>query len=152
MNWWAKYNTKGMIKKLLTPTVNKLGTTPLFFANAVRFKAAWTKPFNALMTRNDRFYLNREKTSVTVPFMVAKFRLRQYYGSFDGFKVIRLFCGGSDSSFESRFFMDIILPHKIDGLMEVVMKLNSNNAKLLREGFKHVARMITKLRIPKWKI
>ena len=122
VNWWAKYNTKGMIKKFLTPTVSKLGTTPLFFANAVHFKAAWTKPFKASMTRNDRFYLD-EEASVAAPFMMAKFRLRQYYGSFDDYKVIRLFCGCSDgcgSSFENWFCMDIILPHKRNGLKDVV--------------------------------
>ncbi|KAF3441489.1 hypothetical protein FNV43_RR15403 [Rhamnella rubrinervis] len=56
LNLWAKYNTKGMISEFLPPTIKTL-EPPFLLANAVHFKAAWEKPFEASKTRNEDFHL-----------------------------------------------------------------------------------------------
>ncbi|KAF3441486.1 hypothetical protein FNV43_RR15400 [Rhamnella rubrinervis] len=146
LNSWAKYNTKGMISEFLPPTV-KILQPPLLLANAIHFKAAWEKPFKASETRNEDFHLLDRKTSVSVPFMVETSR-REYYGSFEDFKVIRLFCRGN--TLRKQFCMDIILPHKRDGLQDVIEKFNSN-PKLLQEDFELDTKRVDELWIPKWK-
>ena len=149
MNSWAKYNTKGMIREFLSPNITKL-KGPLLLANAVHFKAAWAEPFKASMTRNEDFHLLDGKTSVGVPFMIETSR-REYYGSFEDFKVVRLFCRQNvGNSLKKQFCMDIILPHKRDGLQDVIEKFNSN-PKMLQEDFKLHRKRVDELWIPKWK-
>ncbi|KAF3441490.1 hypothetical protein FNV43_RR15404 [Rhamnella rubrinervis] len=46
--------------------------------------------------------------------------------------------------------MDIILPHKRDGLQDVIENFNSN-PKLLQEDFKLDTKIVNKLWIPKWR-
>ncbi|KAF3441488.1 hypothetical protein FNV43_RR15402 [Rhamnella rubrinervis] len=87
------------------------------------------------------------KTNVNVPFMIETSR-REYYGSFEDFKVIRLFCRGN--SLRKQFCMDIILPHKRDSLQDVIEKFNSN-PKLLQEDFELDTKRVDELWLQKWK-
>nr|XP_048318030.1 serpin-ZXA-like [Ziziphus jujuba var. spinosa] len=65
VNSWADEKTKGLVKGFLPPTSKLKG--PLFFANALYFKAAWLDQFVASSTRDEDFHLLDGKT-IGAPF------------------------------------------------------------------------------------
>lgn len=54
VNAWAKEKTNGKISKILTDPVRK--DMKILIANAIYFKADWTKPFKKNQTRKQLFY------------------------------------------------------------------------------------------------
>ncbi|XP_015895967.2 serpin-ZX [Ziziphus jujuba] len=149
VNSWAEEKTKGLIKGFLPPTSKLKG--PLFFANALYFKAAWLDQFVASSTRDEDFHLLDGKT-IRAPFMTQIEESMQRCGSFEDFKVIRLnySTGGCYSNNHPRFCMDIILPERKNGLQDLLERFNSDT-KLLLQDFKLEDMLVTEIWIPKWK-
>ncbi|KAH7516729.1 serpin-ZXA [Ziziphus jujuba] len=150
VNSWAEKNTNGLIKDFLSPPTQLF--PPFFLANALYFKATWKDQFDAALTRDKNFHLLDGKT-IEVPFMVQKQRMTQSYGSFKDFKVIRLYYNQGDDYryMHERMCMDIILPHKKDGLQDLLHKFNSYDAKNLLHNFDLQPMEFSKIWIPKWK-
>ncbi|XP_022962081.1 serpin-ZX-like [Cucurbita moschata] len=145
VNSWVEKNTNGLIKEILPPgSVD--GFTRLILANALYFKGAWDKKFDASKTVKRDFYLV-DGSSVEAPFMTDK--EDQYVAVFDGFKVLALpYSQGSDPR---RFSMYFFLPDSKDGLGSLIEKLDSE------PGFidRHIPRRkheLGKFMIPKFKI
>ncbi|CAN6310183.1 unnamed protein product [Urochloa humidicola] len=66
VNSWVEKVTSGLIKQILPPgAVNQ--DTRLVLGNALYFKGAWTKKFDASKTRDSEFYL-LDGSSVQAPF------------------------------------------------------------------------------------
>ncbi|KAH7516705.1 hypothetical protein FEM48_Zijuj10G0163400 [Ziziphus jujuba var. spinosa] len=149
VNSWAEEKTKGLMKGFLPPTSKLKG--PLFFANALYFKAAWLDQFVASSTRDEDFHLLDGKT-IRAPFMTQIEESMKMCGSFEDFKVIRLNynSGRCYSNNFPRFCMDIILPERKNGLEDLLEKFNSDT-KLLLQDFKLEDMLVTEMWIPKWK-
>ncbi|KAG6598399.1 Serpin-ZX, partial [Cucurbita argyrosperma subsp. sororia] len=145
VNSWVERNTYGLIKEILPPrSVDSF--TRLILANALYFKGAWEKKFDASKIVKRDFYLV-DGSSVEAPFMTDK--EDQYVAVFDGFKVLALpYSQGSDPR---RFSMYFFLPDSKDGLASLIEKLDSE------PGFidRHIPRRkheLGKFMIPKFKI
>ncbi|XP_023547018.1 serpin-ZX-like isoform X2 [Cucurbita pepo subsp. pepo] len=145
VNSWVEKNTNGLIKEILPPgSVDSF--TRLILANALYFKGAWEKKFDASKTVKRDFYLV-DGSSVEAPFMTDK--EDQYVAVFDGFKVLALpYSQGSDPR---RFSMYFFLPDSKDGLGSLIEKLDSE------AGFidRHIPRRkheLGRFMIPKFKI
>ncbi|XP_015866454.3 serpin-ZX-like [Ziziphus jujuba] len=149
VNSWAEEKRKGLMKGFLPPTSKLKG--PLFFANALYFKAAWLDQFVASSTRDEDFHHLDGKT-IRAPFMTQIEESMKMCGSFEDFKVIRLNynTGRCYSNNFPRFCMDIILPERKNGLQDLLEKFNSDT-KLLLQDFKLEDMLVTEMWIPKWK-
>ncbi|KAL6203066.1 hypothetical protein ACLB2K_026770 [Fragaria x ananassa] len=91
VNAWVKKETKGLIPQILPPGSIKTETS-LICANALYFKATWSKPhFTEPKTKEHEFHLMNGDSVMKVPFMTSNDC--HYIGAFDGFKVLRLFSG-----------------------------------------------------------
>ncbi|KAL6195737.1 hypothetical protein ACLB2K_031355 [Fragaria x ananassa] len=89
VNAWVKKETKGLIPQILPPGSIKTETS-LICANALYFKATWSKPyFTEPKTKEHEFHLMNGDSVMKVPFMTSNDC--HYIGAFDGFKVLRLF-------------------------------------------------------------
>ncbi|CAN1184715.1 At1g47710 [Linum perenne] len=154
VNSWATKSTNGRISNILNPGyINK--DTPLVLTNAIYFKAFWSKNFeNCSSSDTKDFHLIDGINKVTtVPFMHngnTWFR----YGKFDKFKVIELsYKTGRPHEYGQKdegpcFSMYIFLPHKVDGLSEMIGKLSVTLSRTL-DGLKQTN--MKKVVIPKWK-
>ena len=67
INAWASDHTEGSIRDLIPPGAIRRWTK-LILTSAVTFRAAWSSPFNAALTADDRFFLLDGSESV-VPMM-----------------------------------------------------------------------------------
>ncbi|KAA8530479.1 hypothetical protein F0562_005188 [Nyssa sinensis] len=122
INSWSESATKGLIKELL-PSGSLDDDTALVLANALYFKGTWSRKFDETMTRDRDFRLLGGQL-VRVPFMTARQYEQQLYGSFDGYKILRI--PYQDGQNASQFSMYFFLPHEVDGLQNLVHKFNSN--------------------------
>lgn len=145
VNMWAEKETSGLIKEVLPPgSVDN--TTRLIFANALYFKGAWNKKFDASATKEYDFHL-LNGSSVQVPFMISK--KKQFVSSFDGFKVLGLpYKQGED---KRRFTMYFFLPDPKDGLPALVEKVGSESSFLDRH-LPHQEIEVGDFRLPRFKI
>ncbi|KAF5759229.1 putative Serpin family protein [Helianthus annuus] len=86
VNSWAKEQTHGVIKEVITDKEVTDGTM-LILANAIYFKGTWTQPFETSLTEEGDFHLlNGNK--VKVPFMTNY--ENQFVHEYDDFKVLGL--------------------------------------------------------------
>jgi serpin B len=145
VNLWAKKNTNGFIRDVLSRgTVTNL--TRLIFANALYFKGTWDQPFDASKTKHHDFYLFNGN-SVKVPFMTS--HRKQFVGAFDGFKVLRLpYEQGVD---KRQFSMYLFLPDAKDGLLTLIEKMASE-PEFLKHNLPKTKVEVGDFRIPKFEI
>lgn len=117
INKWVNDKTQGTIDQIVTPPIDS--QTIMFLINAVYFKGAWTSPFEAELTSEQRF--NRaDGQTVTVPTMYQS-------GSFDylktsGFQALRLPYGEDE-----QMAMVLFLPDQDTSLSEFQNQLNQDN-------------------------
>ncbi|CAL4934742.1 unnamed protein product [Urochloa decumbens] len=145
VNSWVEKVTSGLIKELLPPeSVNQ--ATTLVLANALYFKGAWTKKFDASKTRDGVFHL-LDGGSVQAPFMSSTDD--QYMSSYGNLKVLKLpYQQGGD---KRQFSMYILLPEAQDGLWSLAEKLRSEPEFL----DKHIPMdkiPVGQIKVPKFKI
>ena len=88
VNPWAENATNGLIKELL-PLGSLTNETALVLANALYFKGAWAKMFDAFMTTPKDFHLLNGQTTI-VPFMTSNPYEKHFYKSFDDFKILQI--------------------------------------------------------------
>ncbi|KAL5550880.1 hypothetical protein UlMin_001056 [Ulmus minor] len=150
INLWVENETEGLIKDLIKPNI-KL-EPPVVLVNALYFKGAWENEIfhKGSKTRKEEFHLLSGET-IEVPFM---FGIQDYYfyRSFPDFKVLKL-PYQSDQEQNKQFSMYIFLPHSVNGLKDMIEKLNSGKISLMDNSFFHHLEMekLSEVRIPKWK-
>ncbi|KAG2600950.1 hypothetical protein PVAP13_5KG559200 [Panicum virgatum] len=128
INQWIESATAGRIKDLL-PQGSIDRDTPAVLANALYFKGAWERKFDASFTRDDAFYLPTGG-HVRVPFMSST--RDQYIARRPGYKVLRLpYARGRE---HRAFSMYVYLPDAQDGLPSLLQKLGSDPAALLESS------------------
>ncbi|KAF8766229.1 hypothetical protein HU200_007736 [Digitaria exilis] len=127
INQWIESATAGRIKNLL-PQGSIHGGTPVVLANALYFKGAWERKFDASLTQDGAFYLPTG-SQVRVPFMSST--SKQYIATHPGYKVLRLPYASSGE--HKAFSMYIYLPDAHDALPGLVQKLSSDPASLESE-------------------
>ncbi|KAJ0098737.1 hypothetical protein Patl1_21610 [Pistacia atlantica] len=122
INRWAENATNGLIKNLL-PERGLERETVLILINALYFKGAWTEKIDASRTEYRDFYLLNGQT-VRVPFMTSRKHTYHFYGSFDGFKSLKIpYRNGQDTK---KFSMYFFLPDAVYGFENLVNKFKSN--------------------------
>ncbi|KAF6161120.1 hypothetical protein GIB67_007761 [Kingdonia uniflora] len=146
-NKWAEKATNGLIESVLPPEsiTNK---TKILLANALYFKGIWKKEFDESSAKDSKFYL-LDGSFVEAPFMTTY--VDQIVHSFSYFKGLRLLYKVTDDTKE--LLMYIFLPHKKDGLWDLVKKVASDSEFLT----KHVCKLsryvsVRRFMIPKFKI
>ncbi|XP_074271384.1 serpin-Z10-like [Silene latifolia] len=144
-NSWAKQQTKGLIKQLLTRN-SITRDTALLLANALYFKGTWLHSFESINTKDDGFNL-LDGHKVRVPFM-NQWHTNFDYGAFEKCKVIRMMYKTGKST--KHFSMYVFLPHEKDGLPNLMdeIKIDEN---MFNEQFKLNNTKVKNLRIPKFK-
>ncbi|CAL5385128.1 unnamed protein product [Camellia sinensis] len=173
VNTWAEKASRGLITNILEPS-SLDPMTQLVLANGLYFKGTWSKKFDANLTQNRNFYLlNGDK--ISTPFMSN--RKDYLFRSFNDFKVLKIpyHCGNlkslvntkiddintDDSDYDSdydntndgtpRFSMFFLLPNKIDGLPNLLEKLNSDCGLLDQSLMNLWKAELNKFWIPKFK-
>ena len=79
---WVENVTAGLIKELL-PSGSVDSNTRLVLGNALYFKGAWEKKFDASETKDSEFFLLNNGSPVQVQFMTSK--EKQFVSSYDDF-------------------------------------------------------------------
>ncbi|CAO2182793.1 unnamed protein product [Urochloa humidicola] len=123
INRWIESATTGRIKDLL-PHGSIHSGTPAVLANALYFKGAWERKFDASLTQDGAFYLPTGG-HVRVPFMSSTGT--QGIATRSGYKVLRLpyaLGGGAHRAFS----MYVYLPDARDGLPGLLRRLSSGPA------------------------
>lgn len=173
VNTWAEKASRGLVTNILEPD-SLHPMTQLVLANGLYFKGTWSKKFDANLTQNRDFYLlNGDK--ISIPFMSS--RKDYLFRSFNDFKVLKIpyHCGNfksldntktddintDDSDYDSdydntnngnpRFSMFFLLPNKIDGLPNLLEKLNSDSGLLDQSLMNLWKAELNKFWIPKFK-
>ncbi|CAM8939123.1 unnamed protein product [Rhodiola kirilowii] len=120
VNSWAKKETNGLIKDLLSlDSVDDM--TRLILANAIYFKGVWADKFSTSATKYCDFHL-LDGNSVKAPFMTSK--KNQFLFELDGFKVLQLpYKQQHELEINRQFSMYIFLPDAKDGLPALAEKL-----------------------------
>ncbi|CAN6287522.1 unnamed protein product [Urochloa humidicola] len=145
VNSWVEKITSGLIKELL-PSGSVDKDTKLVLGNALYFKGAWTKKFDASKTRESEFHL-LDGSSVQVPFMSS--RDDQYMSSYGNLKVLKLpYQQGGDNR---QFSMYILLPEAQDGLWSLAEKLRSE-PEFLDKHIPMEKIPVGQIKVPKFKI
>nr|GEU79438.1 serpin-ZX-like [Tanacetum cinerariifolium] len=145
VNLWAKNQTSGIIKNILTTDAVD-SSTKLIFANAVYFKGVWKEKFNPLNTKYLDFNL-LDGSKVKVPFMTSN--EEQLVREYDGFKVLGLpYSQGED---RRRFTMYLYLPNEKYGMQYLIEKMGSES-NFLDNYMPHYKREVAQLLIPRFKI
>ncbi|KAE9457102.1 hypothetical protein C3L33_10993, partial [Rhododendron williamsianum] len=121
--------------------------TVIIIANGLYFKGLWDSAykFDESRTEKRKFYLH-EGSTVLVPFMTS--HEDYYYGSFQGFKVLKI---PYQSCQPNNFSMYFFLPHEQDGLQNLIEKLNSDSGFLSQEYFELTEEKLDEFWIPKFK-
>uniref|UniRef100_A0A2N9IX99 Serpin domain-containing protein n=1 Tax=Fagus sylvatica TaxID=28930 RepID=A0A2N9IX99_FAGSY len=146
VNLWAKNATRGLIKEALPHGIIDKETI-FILANALYFKGAWLDAFDKKCTRHEDFY-PLVGGPIQVPFMAGSTWDRHLYGSFNDFDVLKIpYQQGQDNR---RFSMYVFLPHKKDGLQDLIQKFNTT-PELLNNCFKLNYVRLSKMWIPKFK-
>jgi len=109
INAWVAQKTNDKIKELIQPGVlNTL--TRLVLTNAIYFKGTWSHQFTESETKDDRFWLSRDK-ALTVPLMTQKGDFS--YGKNEDMQLLALPYAGGNLS------MIVLLPNEVDGLSKL---------------------------------
>lgn len=147
MNLWAETATRGLIKHLL-PSGSLNCDTKLVVANALYFKGEWEQKFDTSKTQLRDFHLLNGET-VKVPFMTTPRFLKHLYGSFHGYKVLKIpYQTGQDAR---KFSMYIFLPSQKDGLLNLIQTVKLNPG-FLNQRFQQLwLEDIPEFYIPKFK-
>ncbi|CAO2194798.1 unnamed protein product [Urochloa humidicola] len=124
INRWIESATTGLIKDLLPPGSIHSGT-PAVLANALYFKGAWQRKFDASLTQDGAFYLPAGG-HVRVPFMSSTGTQR--IASRAGYKVLRLPYARGGGGAHRAFSMYVYLPDARDGLPGLLRRLSSGPA------------------------
>lgn len=124
INDWVKEKTRNKIPKLIDQT--EAGSV-LMLLNAIYFNGTWAEQFDKDDTRNDTFYVSKEKR-VLVPMMSLIERM-PYYENKD-FQAITL------PYKDSNYGMTIFLPTERNSLDKFHQTLKSKNWKEWRSKFK----------------
>lgn len=145
VNSWVENATAGLVKELL-PAGSVNHNTRLVLGNALYFKGAWEKKFDASKTKESEFHL-LDGSSVQVPFMTSN--EKQFLSASDGFKVLRLpYKQGED---KRQFSMYIFLPDARDGLWNLAEKLSSESGFLDHHRPRQKV-AVGKFKLPRFKI
>ncbi|KAK3231482.1 hypothetical protein Dsin_003363 [Dipteronia sinensis] len=145
VNSWAEKETSGLIKEVI-PSGSVGSFSMLILANALYFKGAWDKKFDASKTKDHDVHL-LSGGPVQVPFMTSK--KDQAISVFDGFKVLGLPYKQEED--KRRFTMYFFLPDAKDGLPALVEKMGSESGFLDRH-LPHQKVEVGDFRIPRFKI
>jgi len=145
INSWADTASRGLIKNVLQHGSIKKETV-VILANGLYFKGNWDNDyiFDQLGTESRKFYL-LNGDNVSVPFMTSW--RKYYYGSFDGFKVLKIPYQSSKPNHISMYFF---LPDEQDGLQNLLGILNSDSESL-NEYFELKEEKLDEFWIPKFK-
>jgi len=145
VNSWVENVSAGLIKELL-PAGSVDSTTRLVFGNALYFKGAWERKFDASETKESEFFL-LDGNSVQAQFMTTK--EKQYVSSYDDFSVLKLpYKQGEDNR---QFSMYIFLPDAKDGLWNLLEKMSSESG-FLHHHLPRQKAAVEKFKMPKFKI
>ncbi|KAL6845498.1 hypothetical protein ACP4OV_024993 [Aristida adscensionis] len=146
INQWVESATAGRIKDLL-PQGSVHPGTPAVLANALYFKGAWARKFDAALTRDDAFYLPTG-ARVRAPFMSST--SKQCIVRRNGYKVLRLpYARGGE---HRAFAMYIYLPDDHRGLPGLLHRLSSDPS-LLESGETPAAEVpVGAFRVPKFTV
>ncbi|KAJ0577256.1 putative Serpin family protein [Helianthus annuus] len=145
VNSWAKKETKGLIKEVITAK-EVTDDTMIILANAIYFKGTWTQKFNTSLTKERDFHLlNGNK--VKVPFMSSS--KNQFVHEYDDFKVLGLpYSQGPD---KRKFTMYFYLSDAKDGLPSLINKIGSTS-NFFDHHIPHNKVRVGEFFIPKFKI
>ncbi|TXG69387.1 hypothetical protein EZV62_004322 [Acer yangbiense] len=114
--------------------------TALILANALYFKASWDQSFDISNTKHKDFYLLNGQT-VKVPFITNHNYVFHFYGSFDGYNVLKIpYQKGHQDT--RQFAMYFFLPNQVNGLENLVNKIKSDS------GFFSQQFMLSRVDIP----
>ncbi|KAK1135511.1 hypothetical protein K0M31_000100 [Melipona bicolor] len=141
INTWVEKNTNNLIKNLISPDMLNAATR-LVLVNAVYFKGQWLHKFDAELTEDMPFHVNKD-TVKNVPTMYREGYYK--YGELPDLnaRFVVLPYKGNELS------MVIILPNEIEGLLDVQKKLqNINLTNILNQGIEEEIR----LHLPKFKV
>lgn len=139
INRWAENLTHGRIQQLISEAETKESTV-LLLLNAIYFKGYWTIPFDKDLTKIGTFYLN-SKTTVDVPLMTTYNYFKLSTIESLNARLISLPYQGN------KFVMYIILPDVIDGLDNLINRINPS---LLGDSIKNMKMFSTKVVLPKF--
>ncbi|KAM0042000.1 putative Serpin family protein [Helianthus debilis subsp. tardiflorus] len=145
VNSWARKETRGLIKEVITDK-QVTDDTMLILANAIYFKGTWTQKFNTSSTNERDFHLlNGNK--VRVPFMTNY--KKQFVHEYDDFKVLGLpYSQGKD---KRKFTMYFYLSDAKDGLPSLINKMGSTY-NFFDHHIPHKKVRVGEFFIPKFKI
>ncbi|KAM0937411.1 putative Serpin family protein [Dioscorea sansibarensis] len=144
VNSWVENVTSGLINELL-PSGYVDHNTRLVFGNALYFKGAWDKKFDATKTTDSDFHL-LDGSSLQVPFMTGKDK--QLLSAHNGFKVLGLpYKKGVDGR---QFSMYLFLPDARDGLWSLSEKLKDLGSLDCYLPTRKVA--VGEIKIPRFKV
>ncbi|KAL6614448.1 hypothetical protein ACP70R_036718 [Stipagrostis hirtigluma subsp. patula] len=146
INQWTSTATAGRIQELLRQGSIKPATVAVL-ANALYFKGAWSRKFDAGLTRDDAFYLPTGRC-ISVPFMSST--RNQYIVRRRGYKVLSLpYSRGGEAR---AFSMYIYLPDARDGLSSLLHKLSSDPAMLETSRTLTSKVPVREFRVPKFTV
>ncbi|OEL32366.1 Serpin-Z1 [Dichanthelium oligosanthes] len=123
--------------------------SPAVLANALYFKDAWQRRFDACLTRDEAFFLH-DDGYVRVPFM-SNTSSKLYIACRPGYKVLRLpyARGGAQCRLCSMY---IYLPDAHDGLQSLLDKLSADPALLESSGTLADEVPVRAFRVPKFTV
>lgn len=117
INAWVKEKTQGKIRELI-PSGILDSLTRLVLTNAIYFKGSWASKFWKELTERAPFRVTSSE-EVEVPLMTQEDMFR--YGEDDDLQILELPYVGNDLA------MIILLPKKVDGLVELEAALTVEN-------------------------
>ncbi|MDP8314379.1 MAG: serpin family protein [Candidatus Celaenobacter antarcticus] len=141
INVWVEDKTHDKIQDLIKPPI-PLPETSLILCNAIYFKGNWLSQFDKKNTKDDDFYLCKDKT-IRVPMMSQKFDYR--YMDFGDFEGIELSYEGEDIS------MLMFLPKEIDGLSKLENCMTADTVTIWVNELLAVYERTVLVTIPKFK-
>ena len=143
INAWVEDKTQQKIKELLKkdPPVITRDTT-LVLCNAIYFKGDWLSQFDKKGTVDDDFHISPVKT-IKVPMMSQKSKFS--FKDFGAFSAVELPYEGDDLA------MIILLPHTIDGMEELELKLTNANVMKWLNDISNTKKQEIVVRMPKFK-
>lgn len=140
INAWVSEKTRDKINDLL-PANSITSLTKLVLTNAIYFNAAWARPFDANLTKEDNFTLDSEQRMVPAQFMNAQLSAASLFQD-DSVQAIDLPYRGDSAS------MLILLPRGISSA-EFGKKLTMDRLSRITSGLKPATVALT---LPKFKL
>jgi len=124
INGWVANATADRIPELLSPDAIDENTKSVL-TNAIYFKAPWDEKFEVLTDPIDFYKFGRDNEKQRVPFMgrVAKFK----YAADADVQYVKI------PFSEEKFYFNIMLPKKRDGIQAVEQKTNWTQLRALRQ-------------------